>query len=96
MTPLLPRFLKTFYRREPLSSFILIVGAVDSVMGGVGSRWSLCSLGVMLLLLALGIRWWQGQKSAQIPVSPSPRRYLPPSSERPPLPLLTPQRHRRS
>jgi hypothetical protein len=95
MTLLLPRFLKTFYRREPISSFILILGAVDGVIGGVGSRWSLFSLGVMLVFLALGIRWWQGQKSVKIAVNPSPRRYLPPSPERPPLPLLTSHRQRR-
>jgi hypothetical protein len=46
MSPLLPRFVKVAYRKEPISSFILIVGAVDVVIGGMGEKWSLLSIGL--------------------------------------------------
>ena len=93
MTPLLPRFLRTAYRKEPVSSFILIMAAVDVAIGGVGEWWSLVSVGILLALLAGGVRWWQGQKIAAIPVAPKPRRYLPPARQ--PLPLLTRDRQPR-
>jgi hypothetical protein len=95
MNALLPRFLKVAYRKEPISSFILIVGAVDAVIGGVGSRWSLLSLGMMMVILAVLLRWWQMQKSQAIVAEEAPRRYLPPSSSRTPLPMLSSQKQRR-
>jgi hypothetical protein len=88
MSPLLPRFVKVAYRKEPISSFILIVGAVDVVIGGMGEKWSLLSIGVATALLAVGMRWWQSQKSEAIASGP-PRHYLPPASSRAPLPNLT-------
>jgi hypothetical protein len=95
MNALLPRFLKVAYRKEPISSFILIVGAVDAAIGGFGERWTLLSFGVMLVVLAAALRWWQIQKSQAVAVEETPRRYLPPSSSRTPLPLLTHEKHRR-
>jgi len=89
-----PRFLRALYRKEPISSFIVLVGAVDMVMGGVGERWSLFSLGLVVTLLAVALRWWQGQKSQGIVVENKPRRYLPPSPSRQPLPMLTQERRR--
>lgn len=96
MSPLLPRFVKVAYRKEPISSFILIVAAVDVVIGGVGEKWSLLSLGIITALVAGGIRWWQSQKAADaIALQHAPRRYLPPASSRSPLPTLTKENHRR-
>ena len=89
----LPSLVKVFYRSEPISSFILIMAAVDMVLGGVDGKWSLFSVGVVVALLAVGVRWWQGQKTEPIAVRQPPRRYLPPSpSSRQPLPMLTKQR----
>jgi hypothetical protein len=97
MNILLPRVVKTAYRKEPLSSFILIVGAVDAVMGGVGERWSLCSFGVGIIVLALLVRWFQSSKGQPVQFKDSPRLYLPASSSpQDPLPLLTPKQRRRS
>ncbi|ACK64758.1 conserved hypothetical protein [Rippkaea orientalis PCC 8801] len=89
MNALLPRFLKNAYRKEPISSFILIVGAVDAVIGGVGERWTLLSFGLMVVLLSVILRWWQTQKAQPLTTEDTPRRYLPPSSTRSPLPRLT-------
>ncbi len=89
MNALWPRFLKAAYRKEPISSFIVIVGAVDAVIGGVGERWSLLSFGLMMIMLAIALRWWQSQRRdtelAEQPVT----HFLPPSSSRPPLPMMT-------
>lgn len=95
MNLLLPRFLKSAYRKEPLSSFILIVGAVDAVIGGIGEHPTLLSFGLMVVLLAAFVRWWQTQKNQEVLAQESPRHYLPPASTRPPLPLLTSKKHRR-
>lgn len=88
MNALWPRIFKSAYRKEPISSFIVIVGAVDAVMGGVGERWTLLSFGLMMVVLAIAIRWWQSQRRetnlAEQPVT----HYLPPASSRPVLPVL--------
>ena len=95
MNVLLPRVLRTLYRKEPISSFILVMGAVDTVMGGVGQRWSLFSFGLLIVSLAIILRWLQVQKAQPIITEDKPRRYLPPSSSPVPLPLLTHDKSRR-
>lgn len=95
MNALLPRFLRSAYRKEPISSFILVVGAVDAVIGGVGERWTLLSFGLMVVLLSVILRWWQTQKAQPLVTENTPRRYLPPSSTRSPLPILTHDKSRR-
>ena len=89
MNALFPRFLKLAYRKEPISSFVLIVGAVDAVMGGVSGRWFLMSVGGSTILVAILLRWWQAQKA--LPAQETARRALPPSS---PLPALTSKNRR--
>jgi hypothetical protein len=89
MNALLPRILKAAYRKEPISSFIVIVGAVDAVIGGVGERWSLLSFGLMMVVLALALRWWQSQRRETELADQPVTHYLPPSSSRPALPILS-------
>lgn len=89
MNALLPRFLKSAYRKEPISSFIVIVGAVDAVIGGVGEHWSLLSVGLLLIVSAGFLRWWQIQKAQANLATQKAKYFLPPSSSRPPLPMLT-------
>lgn len=95
MNVIVPRFLKTAYRKEPISSFILIVGAADALIGGMNERWTLLSFGILMGLTAVLVRWWQTQPTKPPMREESPRQYLPPSSSRPPLPLLTHEKHRR-
>lgn len=94
MNALWTRILKSAYRKEPISSFIIIMGAVDAVIGGVGERWSLLTFGLMMVLLAVAVRWWQSQRReaelAEQPVT----HFLPPSSSRPALPMLSTSKRR--
>lgn len=89
MNALWPRFLRAAYRKEPISSFIVIVGVVDAVIGGAGERWSLLTFGLMMVLIAIALRWWQTQRRetelAEQPVT----HYLPPTPSRAPLPALS-------
>lgn len=96
MNALLPRFLKSLYRREPISSFILILGTVDAVMGGVGDRWTLFGFGLSVILLGAIVRWWQNQPTALKPTVQRPQRYLPPGSSPQPLPTLKSKNRRSS
>ena len=89
MNALLPRILKAAYRKEPISSFIVIVGSVDAVIGGVGERWSLLSFGLMMMVLAVALRWLQSQRRETELADQPVTHYLPPSSSRPALPILS-------
>jgi hypothetical protein len=95
MLTILPRFLSRIYRKEPISSFILTVGVVDAVIGGVGGKWSLFSFSVVMLLLALGVRWWYLQSPDKTLTAKTPRRYLPPSSSSQALPMLVNDKQRK-
>ncbi|MBE9117029.1 hypothetical protein IQ249_14100 [Lusitaniella coriacea LEGE 07157] len=96
MNALLPRFLKSMYRKEPISSFIVIVGLVDAAIGGVGGRWTLLGFGASAIALGILVRWLQSQKIQTAPIEERARRYLPPSSSPSPLPPLTSKKKRRS
>ena len=95
MNTLLPRFLKSVYRREPISTFIFIIGAVDALLGGFGERWTLLSLGLLLVVSSAAVRWLQVQKAQNFVSQQGSRRYLPPSSSQTPLPTLKSEKHRR-
>ena len=88
MNPLLAKFLRSVYRKEPISGFLLILGATDAILGGVGGRWSLMSIGLIVALLGMAFRWRQGQQEAKNTARETARYMLPPSSSRPQLPLL--------
>jgi hypothetical protein len=86
------RFFRSTYRKEPISSFILTVGAVDAVIGGVDGQWSLMALGLGAVSVAIALRAWINQQRQFEPVDGTPIRYLPAQSSRPSLPMLTPPR----
>lgn len=87
MNSIFPTFLKRIYRKEPISSFILIVGAVDAVLGGVNASGTLMILGCLTAGAALGYRWWCIQQAESAADRQSKQLYLP-SSDRTPLPNL--------
>jgi hypothetical protein len=96
MNALWPRILKSAYRREPIVSFVVTVGAVDAAIGGVGASLPLLSFGLGTIGVALALGWWQIQRSqAEQQVEPAPEYYLPPQASRPALPQLTQTKRRR-
>ena len=94
MNALFLNFFKKTYRKESVSGFIFILGAVDAVIGGVGGRWTLLSFGLLMVLTSALLRWYKLHKAETVVTKKSPRYVLPPSSSRPPLPVLTKNKSR--
>ena len=95
MNPLFAKFFRAVYRKEPISGFILILGLTDALIGGLGGRGGLLSIGLIVAMLAMIMRWKQGNKKSRA-IATQPARYLlPPGSSRQPLPLLTSSKRRR-
>jgi hypothetical protein len=92
MNAIFPTFLKRLYRKEPISSFIIIVGAVDAVLGGVNAIGTLTILGFLTSGAAIGYRWWCIQQAESAADRQSKQLYLP-SSDRAPLPNLDNRRN---
>ena len=88
MNALWPRILKIAYRKDPVVSFVVTVGAVDAVIGGVGASWSLFGLGMGTVGVAIILRFWLLRRSHLEQATPVPEYYLPPNSSRPQLPIL--------
>ncbi|HEY9639921.1 MAG TPA: hypothetical protein V6C57_05525 [Coleofasciculaceae cyanobacterium] len=79
------QIIKFAHRKEPLSNFVLIVGSVDAVIGGVSNHGLLLTLGMSMIGVAIALRWQAFQRQQAL-VEPS--RYSLRSAEPPPLPLL--------
>ena len=90
MNAALPRFIKSAYRKEPLPSFLLTIGVVDAVIGGLGDRATLLGFGLGTVGVAIALRWWiiqqRGSEPSQPPVA---QRYLPYNSSSQELPKLS-------
>ncbi|MEL6788391.1 MAG: hypothetical protein AAFO76_13520 [Cyanobacteria bacterium J06607_15] len=95
MNPLFARFFRSVYRKEPVSGFILLFGVTDALIGGIGGRSSLLSIGLLIALLGVIMRWRQGSKKTEAIATEPVRYYLPPGSTRQPLPLLTSSKPRK-
>ena len=88
MNAIFPTVLKRLYRKEPISSFIIIVGGVDAVIGGVNGLGTLMILGLLTSGVAIGYRWWCIQQAETRLDRKSKQLYLPPAANRAPLPPL--------
>lgn len=90
MNAALPRFIKSAYRKEPLPSFLITIGVVDAVIGGLGDRAALLGFGLGTVGVAIALRWWiiqqRGSEPSQPPVA---QRYLPYNSSSQELPKLS-------
>lgn len=85
------RIFRSTSRKEPISSFILIVGTVDTVIGGISAHTLLLALGLSTMSAALLLRWQLTRSRQSEPIAPEPRapiRYLPDRTSRPSLPTL--------
>ncbi|NJP12080.1 MAG: hypothetical protein HC866_23590 [Leptolyngbyaceae cyanobacterium RU_5_1] len=84
------RILKSVYRREPVTSFIVTAGAVNIAVGGLSEHWALMTIGLGAVGVAIALRWWQAQNRNSIQPQKRPPVYaLPPHSSRPSLPMLS-------
>jgi hypothetical protein len=91
---LLKRF-KSIYRQEKVSSFIIIVGVVDAILGGVDQRTSLLTVGLTTVGVAIAYRWLTVQKYSEEIPEKSAKYYLPPQPDNSPLPNLNSKRNSR-
>ncbi|WP_448561270.1 hypothetical protein [Trichothermofontia sp.] len=89
MMTALPRMLKSAYRREPLFSILLTIGAVDAALGGLEGRGSLLMFGLGTAAVATTLRWWLRSRSRSLPQEPVPQLLLPPHPSQPQLPMLS-------
>ncbi len=80
--------MKSAYRREPITSFVVTVGLVDAAIGSMGASGSLLAFGLGTAGVAMGLRWWQVYRSESEKPAPAAEYYLPPQSSRPQLPTL--------
>ncbi len=89
MNAVLPRFLKSTYRKEPLISVLITMGVVDALIGGLDDSWSLFAFGLGMASVTLVFKLWRIQQRRPIPEEPVVQHYLPSRSSSPTLPMLT-------
>lgn len=90
MNVILPRFLKSAYRREPIISVLITMGIVDALIGGVGDSWSLFAVGLGTVGITLVWRFWRSsQQRRSFPEEPVVQHYLPARSSSTSLPMLS-------
>ena len=85
------KFLKSTYRREPITSFVITMALMELMIGGFEQEWSLLGLAGVMVVGAIVIRYRQGNRQGmRSPDLNQPTEYyLPPASPRPILPRLT-------
>jgi hypothetical protein len=94
MNGLWRRVLRSVYKKEPITGFVLIAGAMDVAIGSVDQSASLVYLGLALVGGALALRLWQFSRRPQprrreSPPERRPIHALPAETSRPSLPNLT-------
>ncbi len=94
MNPINPRFLSSVYRKEPIPSFLVTIGLVNALIGGLDERLGLFSFGILTVGSAIAVRWrLQHQHYHNEPSQPeAPQTYLPPASSNSVPTLATPKR----
>ncbi len=88
MNVLLPRFIKSSYRKEPLITVLITMGVVDALIGGLNDSWSLFGFGVCAAGLTLSYKWWRVLQRRPFPEEPVIQHYLPSRSSNSALPTL--------
>lgn len=82
------RSLKSIYRKQPVVSFMVTAGAVNVAIGGLTEHWSLMSVGLSVVgvAIAVGVRQMQIRRPARMP-NRTPVYVLPPATSS--LPMLS-------
>jgi hypothetical protein len=89
MSVLLPRFLRSLYRQDPISGILLTMGLADIALGGVSGHGGLSLFGVIVFGAALGSKWIQSQRRSDLMEQQSVQQYLPSQSSQQELPMLS-------
>ncbi|BAU06254.1 hypothetical protein CEN50_02940 [Fischerella thermalis CCMEE 5268] len=90
MNALLPRFLKSSYRKEPLISVVITMGVVEALIGGFDDKWSLFAFGLGTAGITLLLKFWLRQRRRPLPAEETVvQHYLPSRSSSPTLPMLS-------
>ena len=84
--------MSSVYRKEPIPSFLITIGLVNAMIGGLNDRTGLFSLGLATVGGAILWRWRLQQPTAQI--QPKSQIYLTPASSDSVPTLKTPKRKR--
>ena len=95
MNRLLVKLFKSTYRKEPISSFVVVFGVTDAAIGGFGGQVSPFSIGLLVTIAGIVVRWLQIRKFQAIRTTRPARYRLSPGSSRQPLPLLVKKKHLR-
>ncbi|TAF02964.1 MAG: hypothetical protein EAZ77_18025 [Nostocales cyanobacterium] len=88
MNAVLPRFLKSAYRKEPIISALVTMGIVDALIGGLDDSWSLFTFGIGTTGVALVFKLWRMQQHPPLPEETVVQHYLPPQPSSTPLPIM--------
>ncbi len=93
MNAVLPRFLKSAYRREPLISILITMGVVDALIGGLDDSWSLFVFGLGTTGVSLAWKFLRIQQHPPVVVEEEEEAavqyYLPPQPSNSSLPMLS-------
>ncbi|MBW4613176.1 MAG: hypothetical protein KME21_07810 [Desmonostoc vinosum HA7617-LM4] len=89
MNAVLPRFLKSAYRKEPVIAVLMTMGVVDALIGGLDDSWSLFAFGLGTAGMTLAFKLWRTQQRRPIPEEPVVQHYLPSRSSSSALPMLS-------
>jgi len=89
MNAVLPRFLKSVYRKDPIFGSLITIGVVDALIGGLDDSWSLFAFGLGTAGIAIAFKLWRSQQRLPAPEEPVVQHYLPPQSSSSSLPKLT-------
>ncbi len=67
------RKIRSLYRKEPITGFMLTIGLVDAIIGGTSGYQTLLAIGLGTVGLAIGVRWKLMQQVRQEPIQPQPK-----------------------
>jgi hypothetical protein len=83
------RVLRSVYRKEPITGFVITAGSVNVAIGGFDGSTSLVIFGLSVVGVALALRWWQLHRRTPQQAQQNAVYVLPPATSQQSLPTLT-------